>query len=193
MYQVLTRGARLAYVGMFLVAAESAAQDCGTKIGAANAAMSFRVNWMGDSTLFNACSVYQAADRPANFPEGISPPLQRVLDRGGAPPCEGRSPGVPGAWTPQVVVDSVVIAGDSAAVFATVRKGEISYFEQYMLVAGENGRWSAREVRIWGAMREYPVPPGVRQIPAMVREQVIVVLIATGPIPPQTHRAHSMH
>jgi hypothetical protein len=157
MHQVLTRGARLASLGLLVMAAESAAQDGGTRIAAANATIAFRVNWMGDATPFNACSIYQAANRPANFPEGISPPLQRVLDQRGATPCECLSSGVPGAWTPQVVVDSVVIAGDSAAVFVTVRKGEISYFERYTLVAIESGGWSAREVRIWGAMREYAV------------------------------------
>jgi hypothetical protein len=57
-----------------------------------------------------------------------------------------------------VAVDSVVTAGDSADVFVTVRKGEISYLERYSLVAaGPGGQWSAREVRIRGAMREYPV------------------------------------
>ena len=161
MHQVLTRRARLALVGLAaLIASDAAAQARGTKIAAANEVIAFRVNWMGDSTPFNACSVYRAAERPVNFPEGISLPLRSALDQT-ATPCEGRrSSGVPGAWTPEVTVDSVTLAGDTAAVvFVTVRKGEISYFEEYSLRSARPGHWSVPEVRIWGALREYPIRP----------------------------------
>lgn len=157
MHQVLTRGVRLASFGLLVMAADAAAQEGRTKITAANEAIAFRVNWMGDATPFNACSIYRATGQPATFPEGISPPLRRALDQSGGSPCANDpSPGVPGAWTPRVSVDSVVIARDTASVFATVRKGEVSYSERYTLVASAGGGWSAREVRIWGAMREYP-------------------------------------
>lgn len=156
---VLTRRTRLALVGLAaVVAAEAAAQSSETRIAAANEVIGFRVNWMGDATPFDACSIYQAAERPAGFPEGISPPLRRALDRT-ENPCETRSPGVPGAWTPHVSVDSMVISGDTAAVFVTVRKGEISYYEDYSLVSTLPGQWSTCEVRVRGAMREYPVRP----------------------------------
>lgn len=158
MHQVLTRGARLAPLALLMMAGDAAAQDGRTKIAAANEAIAFRVNWIGDATPFDACSVYRATGQPATFPEGISPPLRRVLDPSGNSPCAGHPPpGVPGAWRPHVALDSVMIAGDTASVFVTVRKGEISYFERYTLVAATIGGWSAREVRIWGAMREYPV------------------------------------
>jgi hypothetical protein len=160
MHQVLTRRARLALVGLAaVVASEAGAQQRGeTLIAATNEVIGFRVNWMGDATPFNACSIYQAAKRPADFPEGISPPLRRALDRT-EQPCDNRSPGVPGAWIPAVTADSVIISGDTAAVFVTVRKGEIAYHEEYTLVSGRTGRWSTREVRVWGAMREYPLRP----------------------------------
>lgn len=158
MHRVLTRSVTLALAGVTAFAAVLAGQTGNVKLAAVNEVVAFRVNWMTDSTPFNACSIYEAADRPADFPAGISEPLRQVLDCGAAP-CESRSGGVPGAWNPEVVVDSVVVRGEAAAVFVTVRKGEISYFEQYSLVSGAGGRWSTQEVRIWGAMREYPARP----------------------------------
>jgi hypothetical protein len=151
-----------AWVTVFALGAvlvpEASAQGSESKLAAANAVIGFRVNWMGDATPFNSCSVFQAAERPADFPEGISPPLRRVLDRSESP-CENRAPQIPGRWTPEVAVDSVVVSGDTATVFATVRKGEMSYFEEYSVVRGQPGQWSTREVRIWGALREYPIRP----------------------------------
>jgi hypothetical protein len=159
MHQVLTRRTRIALAGLaVLVASEAAGQNSAARMAAVNGVIGFRVNWMGDAMPFDACSIYQVAERPADFPEGISPPLRRALDRTERP-CENRAPGIPGAWTPAVTVDSMAISGDTAAVFATVRKGEISYHEEYTLVRGLPGRWSTREVRIWGALREYPIRP----------------------------------
>ncbi len=160
MHEVLTTFcARLALVGLAAVLApEAAAQGSTTSLAAVNEVIGFRVNWMGDATPFNSCSIYESAGSPADFPEGISPPLRRVLDRTERP-CEIRPPQVPGAWTPGVTVDSVAVSGDTAAVFVTVRKGEISYHEEYSLVSGLPGQWSTREVRIWGALREYPSLP----------------------------------
>lgn len=158
MHQALTTYGRLALFGLAAVLTFDAAEIGETRMAVANEVIGFRVNWMGDATPFDACSIYQAAGRPAEFPEGISPPLRRALDRTERP-CEGRSPETPGAWTPRVAVESMIISRDTAAVFVTVRKGEISYYEEYSLSSGRPGQWSTRGVRIWGALREYPIRP----------------------------------
>lgn len=159
MHQVLTRGALLA---LFCLATDAADAGCQTpvsrEIAAVNTVLDFRLNWVGDTTPFNACSVYMAAGNPADFPAGILPPLARGLDRAGAP-CEGRISGTPGAWTPEVLVDSIAVRGETATVYVTVRKGEISYYEEYSLVNPMANRWGMNQVRTYGAMREYPVRP----------------------------------
>lgn len=158
MHQTLTRGALMAVLGLGTAAAGAAGQSAGHEMAAVNAVLDFRLNWMRDATPFNACSVYVATGRPANFPAGILPPLARGLDRPSAA-CEGRAPATPGAWTPQVLVDSIALRGETAAVFLTVRRGEISYHEEYSLVNPTATRWGVHEIRTYGALREYPARP----------------------------------
>lgn len=158
MHQILTRGARLALLGLATMAADASSQTANRKTAAVNTVLDFRLNWMGDATPFNACSVYTATGSPEDFPAGILPPLARGLDRSSAQ-CEGRAPGTPGAWTPEVVVDSIAIHGETAAVYLTVRKGELSYHEEYSLVNPSATRWGMQEVRTYGAFREYPARP----------------------------------
>jgi hypothetical protein len=158
MHQVLKRGVRLVIVSLVTITMDAACQTVTRETAAVNTVLDFRLNWMGDATPFNACSVYAATGRRTDFPAGILPPLVRGLDRTTAP-CEGRNPGIPGAWTPEILVDSVAVHGETAKVYVTVRKGEISYFEEYSLVNPSATRWGMNEVRTWGAMREYPVRP----------------------------------
>lgn len=156
MHSLLTRGGRLALASLVVLTSEVGCQSTPAQTAAVNTVMDFRLNWVGDSTPFNACSAYQAVGRPADFPAGILPGLRRGLDRPGNAPCEGRTPGTPGAWRPEVVVDSVSVRGETAIVYVTVRKDEISYREDYSLVNPSSGRWGMNEVRTWGAVREYP-------------------------------------
>ena len=158
MHQILTRGAGLAFLGIVMSAVDAACQSVSGELAAVNTVLDFRLNWVGDATKFNACSVYNATGRPADFPARILPPLARGLDHTSVP-CEGRAPGVPGAWTPEVLVDSIAVHGESATVLLTIRKGEISYREEYSLVNPSASRWGMNEVRTFGALREYPARP----------------------------------
>jgi hypothetical protein len=158
MHSILTRCAQLAVLGLVTVATDANCQSANREIAAVNTVLDFRLNWMGDATPFNACSVFTALGAPVDFPAGIQSPLVRGLDRTTAP-CEGRAPGVPGAWAPQVLVDSIAVRSETATVYVTVRKGELSYYEEYSMVNPGPTRWGMREVRTWGALREYPARP----------------------------------
>lgn len=158
MHTVLTRGARLTLLALVVLAGEARCQSAASpELAAVNTVLDWRLNWLGDNTSFNACTIYEAVGRPANFPAGVLPGLIRGLDRTSAP-CEGRAQAA-GASQREVTVDSVTLRGDSATVFVTVRKGEIRYYEAYMLVHPSPQRWALQEVRSWGALREYPVRP----------------------------------
>lgn len=170
MHQILTRGARLALLGLVTIAADAGCQHVSREIAAVNTVVDFRLNWVGDETPFNACSVYTATGRPVDFPAGVLPPLARGLDRTTAP-CDGRIPGIPGAWIPEVLVDSIAVRGETATVYLTVRKGEISYHEVYSLVNPSARRWGMNEVRTWGATREYPVRPPASPPPGQAQGQ----------------------
>lgn len=158
MHPVLTRGVRMALLGAATMTAEGSCQAPSPEVAAINAVMDWRLNWMGDPTPFNACTVYMAAGEWKDFPSGIRPGLIRGLDRTSAP-CDGRTPERAGAWRPAVAVDSVVVQGERATVYVTVRKGELSYHETYSLVNPSPSGWGVSEVRTWGGLREYPVRP----------------------------------
>lgn len=158
MHSVLTRGAGLALLALASFAVEARCQSTSPELAAVNTVLDWRLNWLGDATPFNACAVYEAAGRPANFPAGIQPGLVRGLDRT-SDPCAGRVPAQPGALRREVVVDSIVVNGQSATVYVTVSKGEMSYHECYSLVNPSPQLWGLAEVRSSGALREYPARP----------------------------------
>ena len=157
MHQVLRRGVLPALLGLAASVADANCQS--REIAAVNTVLDFRLNWVGDATPFNACSVYKATGSRADFPAGILPPLARGLDRSSAP-CDDRiPPGTPGTSTAEVLVDSITVCGETATVHLTVRKGELTYHEEYSLVNPTTTRWGMNEVRTFGAVREYPVRP----------------------------------
>jgi hypothetical protein len=158
MPSMLTRALRLTVLGGLTATGAAVAQPAPRELAAVNAVMDFRLNWVGDATPFNACSIYTIAGRPSDFPAGLLPGLVRGLDRADHP-CDGRTPGVPGARVPEVLVDSVRVLGETARVFTTIHRGEVSYCEDYSLVHAGAGRWAVAEVRTYGALREYPVRP----------------------------------
>ncbi len=131
------------------------------ELAAISTAMDFRVHWTGDATPFHACSVFMAAGQPPAFPAGLPPRLASALDREGTErPCEGRSRRPERTASDRVVlVDSVVVLGDSALVFLEIRKGELRYREDHAVMNLPSGGW-IREVRTWGAVREHPIRRG---------------------------------
>lgn len=121
-----------------------------------NAVMRHRAYVTGDSTRFDACSVYNALGRPTNFPAGIDPGLAPLLDRT-KDPCTRKSSSVTVRCPPYMVrVDSLMTG---RAVLRIV-KGEYSFREAYTLRHEE-----VREVRTFGITQSYLVPPRRRGLP----------------------------
>src|SRR4051812_24315717 len=113
----------IAALVVVLGAAPATAQS--GEVRALNAVLRHRAYLLGDSTRFDACSVYNALGRPANFPSGIDPTLVRLLDRT-SDPCRRDSSSVAVHWPPYLVrVDSLA----PARAVLTVVKGEYSFRE----------------------------------------------------------------
>ncbi|MDB4952219.1 MAG: TonB-dependent receptor [Gemmatimonadetes bacterium] len=138
-----------------------------TQTGAATAAaavlseaMAYRSVWMGDSTRFDACSVFNALGRPAGFPEGISPNVRGLLDRA-SDPCPPAAT-FRAAADREVRVDDVAVSDTTATLRATVRIGDKFHHERYGLQRSASG-WHVREVAVSGAMSavvRLPAHPG---------------------------------
>jgi hypothetical protein len=124
--------------------------------------MMLRAGALGDTLSYDACSVFEAAGRPADFPAGLLPGVVPLLDRAGPDPCSAESPQA-GARFPRVVrVDSVRIARASAAVHLSVMRGEWRYREIFLFDPLPAGRgWGFREVRITHPLRIVAPPPRV--------------------------------
>jgi hypothetical protein len=127
-------------------------------VSAVDAVIGYRRGFMGDTLRIDACSLFEAVGRPADFPAGISPGNLPALDRGDARPCKGsRAPGLRLPY--RVYVDSLTVSDSVARVYLTVARGEASYRETFTLPRVRDG-WGVREARIWGGMRIVPPPPG---------------------------------
>ncbi|HEX6749447.1 MAG TPA: hypothetical protein VF092_19280 [Longimicrobium sp.] len=163
MYQVLTRALLAAAAATVLAASTLPAQAASAtpQVAALNTVMDFRLNWVGDSTKFDACSVYRSVRRPASFPEGLLPAFRVALDRTGQPCVENASAADP-RNTVRVRVDSVSVGETAATVNLTVRKGELTYVEEYHLVSTTGGTsWGLNDVKVHRATRTYFVRPGM--------------------------------
>ncbi|HET7230752.1 MAG TPA: hypothetical protein VFJ16_12160 [Longimicrobium sp.] len=132
------------------------------KVAEINAVMSHRAYLIGDTTRFDACSVFRALGSPATFPAGVDSVLTLLLDRTVEPCAGGDSTRVAVRWPPRFVrVDSI----STGRAVLTVRKGDYSYREAYVLRAQKYGdRVSAtvQEVRTYGFLHARLVPPGRR-------------------------------
>lgn len=126
---------------------------------AVSSIMDYRLNWLGDSTPFRACAIYEATGRPASFPEGLAPGVLRGLDRV-TDLCADPERTTPLQNQRFVRVDSITVRGDTAYGFVTVRKGEQRYLEEYTMPRVSPDRWGLAEVRATRFYREYPVRPG---------------------------------
>lgn len=132
------------------------------KVAAVNAAVDYRVVWMQDTTAFDACTVYVAMGRPANFAAVLSEPARRVVAPVAGDPCREEE-GRPRRRPSRIVrVDSVTLGDTVGTVVLAVQKGENHLLETYRLRPRSSGpEWWVRDVTLWGAMRVYaPLPSG---------------------------------
>ena len=145
-------------VGVPLAAAHAPAQTSDGPASAVNAIIDYRVQWLGDSTRISACSLARALGEPPGFPQQIRPPFRPLLDRQ-TNPCAGPST-VDERWPKEVRLDSLVLGDSVGHAYVTVRRGEQTHREDYLLRANPRGqRWFVREMRMWGAGREYRERP----------------------------------
>ncbi|HEX6749449.1 MAG TPA: hypothetical protein VF092_19290 [Longimicrobium sp.] len=131
------------------------------EMGAVNTVIDFRLNWVSDSTKFDACSVYRSIGRPANFPSGLRDAFHVALNRT-TDPCAAAASAVDRNREVRVLVDSVTVGDSAAMVYLTVRKDEETYREDYHLVnPSPGGNWGFDRVVVHGATRTYWVRPGM--------------------------------
>lgn len=124
------------------------------------AVMEYRLNWIGDSTTFDACRAFRVAGEPADFPAGIRATVRRLLDERGDP-CRrhGAARGADASKQRIVLVDSLVQRDSMAYVFLTVRRGEKTHRENYIMrVAPERGFAGVKSVTLWGNIQVYQPP-----------------------------------
>ncbi|HEX8450472.1 MAG TPA: hypothetical protein VF647_00175 [Longimicrobium sp.] len=129
------------------------------RVGAVNAVVDYRVVWMQDTTAFDACTVFVAMGRPANFSAVLAPQARRVVASVAGDPCsEGKA--LAGQHPSRIVrVDSVALGDTVGIVVLTVRKGENRVLETYRLRPRSSGlEWGVRDVTLWGALRVYARP-----------------------------------
>jgi len=129
---------------------------------AVDAVIGFRRTVMADTLRFDACSVFTATGRLADFPAGIGPANLPVLDRQGPRPCDTAE--MPARFVHRVYVDSLALSDSVGFVYLTIRRGESMHRETFTLPYVRGG-WGVREARIWGAFQFIPPPPqsGTRQ------------------------------
>lgn len=118
--------------------------------------MEYRLYWMGDSTQFNACRVYEHIGRPANFPAVLSVAARRLLDRPADPCGKGELP------PRRVAIHSVTVGDSVARVSVFVLKGEKRHREDFRLRGGRSGPWEVEEVTLSRHMYFSPPPPAAR-------------------------------
>lgn len=151
---------RTAAILALLTAGAGAAQtrqDDESILAAVDAVIGFRRGPMGDTLMFDACTVFTAARRPERFPDGIGQANRPALDRPGPRPCDFTEQ--PARLPYRVYVDSLVLSDSVGSMYLTVRRGEWLHREMFVLPRLRGGRWGVREVRIWGAIQIMPPPP----------------------------------
>jgi hypothetical protein len=120
----------------------------------------WRLNWVRDTTAFDACSLYDAAGRPATFPAGIAPRFEHLI-QGSASGCgsaAGQVRPTPSANLLLVVIDSMRLGEAQGRVWATIHRGDAVHREDYVLA--RRRRWGVTEMRMWGAETVSYLRPG---------------------------------
>ncbi|HEX8243709.1 MAG TPA: hypothetical protein VF541_09440 [Longimicrobium sp.] len=126
------------------------------QVAALNAVIDYRLNWMGDSTRFDACSVYRAAGSREAVDAGLRAAFRGSIATRPAP-C-----GAPESTDPRrevrVLVDSMNLSGAEGRVYLTVRRGEQTHEEEYQLA--HPPEWAVHRVVLSNAVRVYYARPG---------------------------------
>jgi hypothetical protein len=144
-------GILLALTALAAAAPPAARTQADGAMGALEAVVAWRVNWVRDTTAFDACSLYDAAGRPATFPAGIAPRFEHLI-QGAATNCgsaAGQVRPTPSASLHLVVIDSMRLGEAQGRVWATIHRGDAVHREDYVLARGR--QWSVTEMRTWGA------------------------------------------
>jgi hypothetical protein len=123
-------------------------------VAALNAVIDYRVNWIRDSTTFDACSVYRTIGSPEQVSAGLLAAFRSRLSTPTSP-CGSRETLDPRREM-RVLVDSVNAFGSTGRVVVTVRQGEQTHREEYWLVNPTPGEtWAVDRVVLYGAIRTY--------------------------------------
>ena len=163
MLELRTPAAVIAWLLMLGLVTPPAGAQQSKNLAIVNAVLDHRAHWVGDSTHVDACSVYEALGRPANFPAGINSNLIPLLDRT-RDPCAADSARVAVRWPPRYVrMDTLQATGSAGPYVAlTIVKGEYRYRERYTIRTWQSGgtvEAGVREVRTYGLLRAHLVPP----------------------------------
>lgn len=131
--------------------------------------MQFRHYWMRDSTPFDACSIYEVPNRPADFPNGIESPQRDLLDWATDPCTPVETPSSSMGWPQRITLQALTITEWVAYAHLNVQHGENIHQEDYTLVlSSAPGHWKVQDVHVWG-MRlagRFRPPPKPTPLPA---------------------------
>jgi len=116
-----------------------------TRAGAVSEVMGSRLSYLDDDLPFEACSVYEALNEPADFPETIRSPVIRGMLLGTPGSCVAPDtatyPGI-------MVIESLVFDPPTAEVFLRGRRTDLSWREEYLLINRGGDIWYIYEARI---------------------------------------------
>lgn len=126
-------------------------------VAALNAVIDYRLNWMNDSTTFDACSVYRTVAPPEQVASGLLVAFRGWFTRS-AQPCSPAP--VDRNRERRVLLDSLTVADSTARVYLTVRRGEQTHNETYALFRPGSDTWAVREVVLSRAIRNYWIRRG---------------------------------
>jgi hypothetical protein len=116
--------------------------------------MPHRLMWLRDSTLYNACQIYEKLGRPENLAERLGPHGGPLLNRQGDP-CAGPRP-----RGSAINLSSITVEDSIARVVLYVIRGEFGHEEEYTLRTPPPGgpSWAIEEVRLSGWTHYNPPP-----------------------------------
>ena len=124
------------------------------EVGVFNAAVGFRLAWLGDSTRIAACQAFSVLREPADFQTNVFEVYRRLLDAD-VSTCRGAGSKAPGARN-LVLLDSLALSDSTADLYMTVRRGENQHKQHYRMhrtQLGSRAIWSVAAVRLYDVMR----------------------------------------
>lgn len=158
----ITRWASLIVLGILLPVTQAGAQQrtADVKTAILTAVMRYRLYWIADPTVFDACRAFQVAGLADGLPVGTPQPIQQLLDRPVEDCGRAAATGQRGGLRRVVVVDSLAVGDSISHAFLTVHQGENIHRENYVLrtPASEPGFASVRTVTLWGGIQVYQAP-----------------------------------